>query len=77
MTRVGCAGDLAVTPDTRPGHGSHLLHVVEHERCYLELTGAVVYPEQFPGPLLRAELIISGMVPPGGFHNTTAVLPNL
>jgi len=28
-----------------------------------------------PEPLLRAELITSGMQPLGGFHRTTAVIP--
>ena len=42
---------------------------------YLVAIGAVVYPAQLPGPLLRAELIMSGTIPLGGFHSTTAVLP--
>ena len=40
------------------------------------MTGPVVCPPLLPGPDLRAELIMSGIIPPGGRHNTTAVLPD-
>ena len=44
--------------------------------AYLAVTGPVVYPLLAPGPDLSAELMMSGICPPGGFHNTTAVLPD-
>ena len=41
------------------------------------MTGPVVWAVLAPGPDLRAELMMSGMTPPGGRHNTRAVLPDL
>ena len=45
-------------------------------QCHLAVTGPVLCPPLLPGPDLRAELIMSGIIPPGGRHNTTAVLPD-